>query len=534
MRAVFLGRVEYDFATLLQEQFFHGKLLTGENSPGAPDDIILFLEHNPVYTYGKGVKNPLEFFRDWPWAKLQMRERKARMEASSRGGLMTFHGPGQLVGYPILNIGDTPPKNYMKMLETAICNLLQEFGVSGTPKESGIWVLNNMGRERKICSFGVHIGRSPNSGERVTMHGFALNVNTDMRFFDAIYPCGIREEGPVMFNLSEANLNVPEMPELARVAAKHFSRVFGRDIQFCEPEDIGFYPKGKPPWLKISRRFRDESVPMVQRARNHELTTVCEEANCPNIQECWSDGDVTFMILGDKCTRACGFCNIKTAKFPEAPNPLEPFRLASAASSLPHSHIVITSVDRDDLPDGGAAMWAQTIRALRRRSPQKTVEVLIPDFQGKWENLRKVLEANPDVLGHNLETVHRLHQRVRRTSNGYERSLKVLSAASSYSERPIIKSNIMLGHGESDAEVAEMMRDLLEAGTDILTITQYLRPSRKHLPVVKYYSPGEFANLKNMAEEMGFSVVISGPLVRSSYQAGKAYRTAMALTNRLS
>jgi len=252
--------------------------------------------------------------------------------------------------------------------------------------------------------------------------------------------------------------------------------------------------------------------------RTLDLRTVCEEAGCPNIYECWTDRTATFMILGDRCTRACGFCLVDTRK-PTFLDPDEPTRVANAVAELGLAHAVVTSVARDDLPDGGAAGFAATIRAIRAHTPTTKVEVLIPDCKGNTSALATIFDARPDVLNHNLETVARL-QRVARPSAGYARSLALLARAKDAGL--VTKSGLILGLGEAEAEVRAAVSDLRGAGVDILTIGQYLRPSTRHLPVRRWWTPEEFTELADYARDLGFSHVEAGPLVRSSYHARRA------------
>lgn len=249
----------------------------------------------------------------------------------------------------------------------------------------------------------------------------------------------------------------------------------------------------------------------------NRLHTICTSGNCPNIGECWNTGTATFMILGDICTRACKFCNTKTGK-PLPPDPDEAQRLAESVRKLGLRHCVITSVDRDDLSDGGASFWAEVITAVKTENPGITIESLIPDFDGKPENIRKIIDASPDVISHNIETVRRLTPIIR-TKARYEKSLDVLRYISGAGR--ISKSGFMLGLGESEAEVAETINDLYEAGCRILTIGQYLKPSKDHMEVVKYYSPEKFEEYRQLALSRGFRFVESSPLVRSSFHAEK-------------
>jgi lipoic acid synthetase len=250
--------------------------------------------------------------------------------------------------------------------------------------------------------------------------------------------------------------------------------------------------------------------------RGLDLHTVCEEARCPNLGECWDRGTATFMILGDVCTRACGFCAVKTGLPGRPPDPEEPRRVAAAVARMGLRHAVITSVNRDDQRDGGAAIFAETIRQIREHVPGCAVEVLIPDFKGSWAALDVVLAARPDILNHNTETVPRLYRTVRPGAR-FERSLELLRR--SKQQGLVTKSGIMVGLGEEWAEVLETIRLIRDAGTDVLTVGQYLRPSAEHLPLLRYYTPDEFAQIREFARGLGYGHVESGPLVRSSYHA---------------
>jgi lipoic acid synthetase len=291
------------------------------------------------------------------------------------------------------------------------------------------------------------------------------------------------------------------------------------DVNAAVPID-----RSRPAWLKV----RLPSGPQVEQLRalmrSKELHTVCEEAHCPNMAECWGAGTATFMILGDTCTRSCGFCAVKSGR-PTELDLDEPARVGDAVARMSLQHAVVTSVNRDELADGGAAIFAETIREIRRRSPGTTIEVLIPDFRGVVEALDVVLEARPEILNHNTETVPRLYPRVRPQAV-YERSLEVLRHTKRSAPELVCKSGIMVGLGETRDEVLATMRDIREQGTDILTIGQYLRPSAQHLPIERYWSPEEFDGLRDAGMAMGYRHVESGPLVRSSYHAERHARLA--------
>lgn len=271
-----------------------------------------------------------------------------------------------------------------------------------------------------------------------------------------------------------------------------------------------------PPWLKAKAPGNSGYLELKRLVKGLELNTVCESAHCPNIGECWGSGTATFMILGDVCTRSCGFCAIKTGR-PTWLDEGEPERVAEAIAKLNLRHAVITSVNRDELPDGGASIFARTIRAVHARCPNTSIEVLIPDFQGDWDALEHVLSAEPEILNHNLETVPRLY-RIMRPQARYERSLELLDRASRLGPAPT-KSGMMLGAGETRQETEQSVRDLASVGCRILTLGQYLSPSAQHVQVARFVHPDEFVELRSFALDLGFGHVESGPMVRSSYHA---------------
>ena len=273
----------------------------------------------------------------------------------------------------------------------------------------------------------------------------------------------------------------------------------------------------KPDWLRVKLPVGKEYAEVRGLVDTHKLHTICESGNCPNMGECWGAGTATFMILGNICTRSCSFCAVATGK-PLAVDVDEPNRVANSVKLMRVKHCVITSVDRDDLKDGGSIIWAETINAIRKESPNTTLETLVPDFRGIWENLERVLETRPEVVSHNLETVRRLTKEVRIQAK-YDRSLECLQHVSKAGLRT--KSGIMLGLGETEEDVLEAMNDLLQVGTHILTLGQYLQPTKNHHPVIDWIHPDQFAKYKTIGLEMGFKYVESGPLVRSSYHAEK-------------
>ena len=280
----------------------------------------------------------------------------------------------------------------------------------------------------------------------------------------------------------------------------------------------------RPDWLRVPVPHSGKYKEVLGLMRDQSLHTVCEEAGCPNLGECWGRGTATFLLLGDTCTRSCGFCKINTGR-PETVDILEPIRVARSVQQMQLRHAVLTSVNRDELPDGGAFIFAATIRKIREFVPGCTVEVLIPDFMGSAEALYTVMREHPEILNHNTETVPRLYRRVRPQAK-YERTLEVLRRAKEMDPGTLTKSGIMVGLGERWEEIEQVMRDLRNIDVDILTIGQYLQPSRYHLPIERYYTPAEFAELRRLGEDLGFRWVESSPLVRSSYHADGQARLA--------
>ena len=285
----------------------------------------------------------------------------------------------------------------------------------------------------------------------------------------------------------------------------------------------------RPEWMKVRAPSRDSQYFNVRKLIHGQgLHTICEEARCPNIAECWGHGTATFQILGDTCTRACRYCYVNSGKPESPPDPLEPLRLAHAAAQMELRHVVVTSVDRDDLPDKGAAHYAATIRALKAKLPDASVEVLTPDFLGyEEEALQVVLGARPEVFNHNIETVRRLHRRMRGAKASYDKALWLLRRAKEVAAYPVLtKSGIIVGLGETNDEVVDTMRDLRANGVDVVTIGQYLQPSQKHAQIDRWVHPDEFRWFREQGEALGFGSVFSGPLVRSSYRADEQRRAA--------
>ena len=533
LRTRWLGRLSYTEAWDLQRAFHEGKAVGRTR-----DDYLLLLEHPPVFTIGRNgsVSNLLA-------TQAAAMEAGAEVHHVDRGGDITFHGPGQLVGYPILSLQD--PKQvvpYVRRLEEALIRTIAGFGVEAwsEPGLTGVWT-----SQGKVAAIGVKVSR------RVTMHGFALNLHPDMGFFGMMNPCGITDRE--VTDLSQLVGRRVTVEEAVDALLPHFEEVFGyteSERQFAafvrgqgragefevdrllasgtfsadrrsqDPVLINGRLSGEPPrpeWMKVTARLDGDYLELKKLMRGLELNTVCEEANCPNIYECWGMGTATLMILGDRCTRACSFCNVTTGK-PTELDIFEPYRAAEAIRKMALKHAVITSVNRDDLDDGGSAIFAHTITETRRQSPGTEIEVLIPDFKGDRDALQTVMDASPEVLNHNTETVLRL-QRDIRTSANYGRSLALLWRAKQMGPDGLTKSGLIVGMGETRDEVMGALADMRAVGVDIITIGQYLRPTAGHRPIHRYVHPDEFAEYKAFGEGRGIPHVESGPLVRSSYHA---------------
>lgn len=483
-----LGLIEYSEAVLLQ------KNLVRERIDGSRRDSLLLLQHPPVITIGRsGNEHDLKLREEI------LLKNGVAVSVSDRGGKATFHGPGQLVAYPIIHLQNKDAHWYVQKLLEVVVSVLAEYGLKpglkdGTP---GVWV-----QDRKIASIGVSIKKW------VTSHGIALNVNTQLDGFELIIPCGM--PGQEITSL-EKELGAPQ--DFSRVKDRfthHFKKIFGyREVQ----------TQSRPGWLTMPPPRQDNLEKMQAFLNKKNLGTVCQSAHCPNMGECFSKGTATFMILGRYCTRRCRFCAVEKGT-PLAPDPQEPERVAKAVRELGLQYAVVTSVTRDDLQDGGADQFVATVGMIRNFSQNSRVEILVPDFQGNREAIERVCAAGPDMFNHNLETVARLYRLVRPQA-GYRRSLDVLSYAAGYGLP--VKSGLMLGLGESRDEVKGALEDLRKAGCQHLTLGQYLAPSRKHLPVSRYVPPEEFEEWGSIAGAMGFKGVASGPLVRSSYRAEDFY-----------
>ena len=552
-----LGRVPYREALAVQESLFRY---------GTANHLLL-LEHRHVFTHGPRADLSLN-------VRVDPETVGAELVSVNRGGDVTYHGPGQLVGYPILTL---PPKHggaagpadtmaHVCNVEQLIIDALAELGIGNAGRLAGypgVWIDPAGPVPRKICAIGVRVSRGR------SMHGFGLNVSTDMRYLrDHIIPCGIADR-PVT-SLAEEGIDV-SMSAVVDVVARLAAARWGggaaerQDVAWHErPGDLSAFSRGegpgiavrtaadhgvaaepavdrpraepvrlmgrlasagvtdsvalaarKPEWLRPKVQHGPEVLSLKKTVRDLGLITVCEEAGCPNLSDCWSDGTATFMVLGERCTRACGFCLVDTRK-PLPPQDDEVVRVADAIERMDLAHAVLTMVARDDLVDGGMAHVAACVRAIRDRRPATRIETLISDAKGEPTSLQLLFDARPDVMNHNMETVPRL-QRAVRPSAGYARSLSVLAGAKAAGLT--VKSGLVVGMGETAAEVDGVLLDLASLGVDIVTIGQYLRPTSHHLPVHRWVEPGEFDRWKAVGEAAGIGHVEASPLTRSSYHA---------------
>ena len=479
----------------------------------------------------------------------------ADLVTADRGGDVTYHGPGQLTGYPILSVpgrngrtaagGMSDTFAYVDGIEELLIEVCRELGLTDVgriPRCTGVWVAPESERPRKIAAIGVKLTRGR------SMHGFALNVDVDcLDGFRHIVPCGIADKGVTSLESEGVDVTMREVVDAVsgRAAARwgrnrtisRADAVWRETTADLSPFSLGMGPgtralarleqagvststaisisQRKPEWLRVKASMGPEFTQLQRTIRELNLVTVCEEAGCPNIHECWNDGTATFMVLGERCTRACGFCLVDT-RLPAPPDPGEPARVAEAVARMGLQHAVITMVARDDLVDGGASHVASVVSAIRLRIPSTRIEVLISDHKGDAVALDIVNESRPDVVNHNVETVLRL-QRAVRPSASYARSLSVLARAKSAGLTA--KSGMMVGLGETVDEVHQTLRDLRHVGVDIVTIGQYLRPTSNHLPVARWWTPAEFDDLRAYGFSLGFAHVEASPLTRSSYHA---------------
>ena len=528
LRVRWLGKVPYREALAVQQALFTNGV----------EDHLLLLEHPHVFTHGPRADLAVNVLVD-------PESVGAELVSVKRGGDVTYHGPGQLVGYPIVTVSNSiGAADHVCAIQRVIVASLTELGVDDVgclDAYPGVWVDVSGPAPRKICAIGVRLSNGR------TMHGFALNVAPDMRYMrQFIVPCGIADK-PVT-SLLEEGIDA-SLEQVAGVVARHAAAVWGdgsmerQDVAWKHrPDDLSAFSRGqgpgavvrrlaqvgvadglaissrKPDWLRPKMVHGPEVIALKKTVRDLGLVTVCEEAGCPNLSDCWADGTATFMVLGERCTRACGFCLVDTRK-PLAPSDDEPGRVAEAISRMGLAHAVLTMVARDDLADGGMAHVARCVEAIRERCPDTKIETLISDAKGDADSLALLFDVRPDVLNHNIETVARL-QRAVRPSAGYARSLSVL--ARSKGAGLTTKSGMIVGMGETPDEIAGCLADLAGVGADIVTIGQYLRPTTHHLPVARWVEPSEFVEWKRLGESLGIGHVESSPLTRSSYHARQA------------
>jgi len=545
LRIRWLGTVPYREALAVQQSLFeHGT-----------EQHLLLLEHPHVFTYGP--RSDLDHN-----VRCNPADVGADFVAVSRGGDITYHGPGQLVGYPILTVANKlGAAEHVRNVEQLVIDTLAAFGVSAgrLADYPGVWVDATGPNPRKICAIGVRL-----KGGR-TMHGFALNVATDLTYMrEHIVACGIGDKPVTSLRDEGVTATVHDVVDvLARLAADRWGAgsVERQDVAWRHRvEDLSPFSRGagpgetvkphrsatpvrlrsrldeagvaeglsistrKPEWLRPKVHHGGEVLDLKRTIRSLGLVTVCEDAGCPNLSECWADGTATFMVLGERCTRACGFCLVDTRR-PEAPASDEPQRVAEAIDRMALDHAVLTMVARDDLADGGMAHVGACVEAIRLRRPAAIVETLISDAKGHGDSLDCLFAARPDVLNHNMETVARL-QRAVRPSAGYARSLSVLSRAKAAGLAT--KSGFMVGLGERDDEVEGLLADLASIGVDIVTIGQYLRPTCHHIPVDRWVEPERFTEWAALGEALGIGHVEASPLTRSSYHAKAAAAKVVA------
>jgi lipoic acid synthetase len=533
LRVRWLGRVPYREALAVQDALFNY----------GTEDHLLLLEHPHVFTHGPRADLAANVLVD-------PESVGAELVSVKRGGDVTYHGPGQLVGYPIVNVPNAMgAAEHVGAIQRVIVASLTELGLEDVgclDDYPGVWVGVSGLDPRKICAIGVRLARGR------TMHGFALNVAPEMAYMrQYIVPCGIPDK-PVT-SLAEEGIDTT-LEHVAEVVARHAQATWGhgpmerQDVAWKHrPDDLSAFSRGegpgavvrrlaqvgvvdglaistrKPEWLRPKVVHGPEVISLKKTVRSLGLVTVCEEAGCPNLSDCWADGTATFMLLGERCTRACGFCLVDTRK-PLAPAEDEPARVAEAVASMGLAHAVLTMVARDDLSDGGMAHVARCVLAIRERCPGTRVETLISDAKGDDRSLALLFDVRPDVLNHNIETVARL-QRAVRPSAGYARSLSVLARAKAAGLTA--KSGLIVGMGETPQEIVGCLADLAAVGVDIVTIGQYLRPTTHHLPVDRWVEPAEFVEWKRAGESLGIGHVEASPLTRSSYHARQAADAVM-------
>ena len=502
------GPEDFQDTLAFQEQLVSTRI----EDPSKQDSLIL-VEHNPVYTVGRSTpfsKPEIAPYSEAPWHEI------------GRGGKATFHGPGQVVAYPVFDLRNhgKDVHVFLRKLEEAIISTLKEFDIEGHQRAglTGVWVKHESFAGdgwKKIAALGVGVRKW------VSFHGLALNVCPDLEYFRAISPCGQDGESVTSFEELRALSDrvTPSIAEVKTVLSNEIAETFNLELD----SETSVEPGKRPKWLKAKAPGSPKYLETQEIVKSKGLVTVCEEARCPNIGECWAHHTATFMIMGDLCTRRCAFCSVKDGLRTnlEELDILEPHKVGVATKELNLEHVVVTSVNRDDLEDMGAEHFYKTARAIKKQTPDCKIEFLIPDMRGKRELLEIILKDGLlDILNHNVETVPRLYRTVRPGAK-LERSLDILRWSKEIHPQVKTKSGAMLGLGESREEVLELMDHLRGAGVDILTLGQYLQPSKKQLPVKRFITPEEFEDYKSEGLARGFSFVESGAFVRSSYHAWK-------------
>jgi len=461
-------------------------------------DTVLIVEHQPVITLGaRQSANKLLIERDKISAK------GIDIVEIRRGGGATAHNTGQLVFYPILNLQELhlDINEYIRTLEQIGIELLEQLGVKSERRKGfpGLWK-----NDKKIASIGVRVSR------QITHHGMAINIQNDLSIFETIIPCGL-ENIKMTSVLNETGKKHP-MQEIKNHLSQLLTKYFKPEIRNTK------YQRRLPDWLRRPMPTAGEYSKTSDIVSSLGLETICMSANCPNRGQCWARGTATVLILGNICTRGCKFCSVAKGK-PLSADATEPGRIAELAKKLKLHYLVITSVNRDDLPDGGAAHFRDCINEVRRQCPNVKFEILTPDFRNCQNEAIDILtEAIPFVFAHNVETVPSLYKKAR-AGGDYKRSLNLLKIAKDKYGNIPTKSSIMLGLGETDEEVEQVLKDLRAVGCDRLTIGQYLKPSKDSLEVLKYVTPEKFDWWKQRAIGLGFNWVISAPFARSSYFA---------------
>ncbi len=477
--------------------------LVEERLKGLAPDRLVLVEHPSAVTLGRSGSQ-----KDLCISEAALQQRGVELFQVDRGGQATFHGPGQLVAYPIIKLSDNDLHRYLHTLSEVVAGVVRAYGLQPLFKNGrpGVWVDGE-----KSASVGIAVKKW------VAYHGIALNINSDLDGFKWIVPCG--RHGERITSLKAQLGKSIDFAEVKKIFIQEFRRAFGYSVRSVDVQAAGKHPA----WLIRPAPNAADIHRMEGLLDRLHLATVCQSAHCPNLGECFNRGTATFMILGTRCTRSCRFCAVERGA-PQIVDPDESERIARAVESLRLNYVVITSVTRDDLIDGGATHFSRTIAHVRKRCPQAIVEVLVPDFRGSIPALQNVCDAQPDVLNHNVETVARLYPEIRPGAN-YRRSLGILEYATQ--QRVQVKSGLMLGMGETSNEITQTITDMKRAGCRYLTLGQYLAPSKHHHPVKRFVPPGEFDEWAAYARRMGFEGVASGPLVRSSYRADEMFMNGL-------